>query len=486
VGACVAAVIWALLIGCTGPTAPVDEPFATAHDERWRPQLHYSPATQWMNDPAGLVYFEGEWHLFFQHNPDDILWGPMHWGHAVSTDLVHWQHLPIALSPDDVLGQVYTGSVVVDEQDSSGLCAGESCLVAVFTHHGGDSATQKQSVAFSVDRGRSWTLHDGNPVVEESGLQHFRDPKVFRHEDGWRMVVAAGDRVKLYGSDDLLAWTWLSDFAADDLNGGVWECPDLLPLALDGETHWVLSVDTNPGGPQGGSGSWWFLGDFDGTTFNGSLQGPADWGADFYASQSFSGAPDDRTVWLGWMDNWQYAMLTPTTPWRGAASLPRELRLENRGSDVVLTQWPVAELDGQRGRLVAPLETVSDEAPLLIEATLLAGEAEVGFDVFSTDTEKLSIGWRGFDSELFVDRSLAGDSRFHADFSARHTVNTTDRLQLDVTIVIDRSSVEVFADGGAVVLTDRFFALGSERTVVPYGPIEGLRITQMRSGWEPE
>ena len=250
----------------------------TRYPEQHRNQFHFSPDSMWMNDPNGMVYYEGEYHLFYQHYPDSNVWGPMHWGHAVSTDLVHWEHLPIALYPDS-LGYIFSGSAVVDWENTSGLGQnGQPPMVAIFTHHdpvgekAGKIDFQYQSIAYSNDKGRTWTKYQGNPVVPNPGIRDFRDPKVIWDKDSkqWIMVFAAWDHVKFYGSPNLKDWTYLSDFGKEwGAHTGVWECPDLFPLNIDGteEQKWVLLLSLNPGSYNGGSGTQYFIGDFDGKEF---------------------------------------------------------------------------------------------------------------------------------------------------------------------------------------------------------------------------
>ena len=298
-----------------------------------RPIAHFTPPEAWLNDPNGLVHLDGEYHLFYQHHPDADVWGPMHWGHAVSRDLLRWEHLPVALAPDEH-GAIFSGSAVVDSDGVAGL--GRGALLAFFTHH--RDGCQRQSLAYSTDAGRSWTKYAGNPVlVDETIGSDFRDPRVLRYEgptgSHWVMLVAAGNHVRFYGSDDLLSWRFLSTLGADEGGGlGVFETPDLFPVPVAGteRSRWVLSVGHLDGGPCGGSGMRYLVGDFDGTRFApdepaGRIRW-ADHGADFYAAQTWSHEPDDRPIWVGWVNNWAYADRIPSTGWRGMLSLPRELR----------------------------------------------------------------------------------------------------------------------------------------------------------------
>jgi fructan beta-fructosidase len=248
------------------------------YKEKHRPQYHFSPKNNWMNDPNGMVYHDGEFHLFYQHYPDSPVWGPMHWGHAVSTDLLHWRHLPIALFPDS-LGYIFSGSAVVDNENKSGLGTGEtSAIIAIFTYHNsklqkkGINSYQSQGIAYSIDKGRTWIKHSKNPVLENPGINDFRDPKVFWHNftEKWIMVLAVNDRVHLYSSPNLLDWDFESEFGDKaGTHDGVWECPDLFQLQVgeSDEMSWCMLVSINQGGPNGGSATQYFTGKFDGHKF---------------------------------------------------------------------------------------------------------------------------------------------------------------------------------------------------------------------------
>ncbi|HSG73341.1 MAG TPA: glycoside hydrolase family 32 protein, partial [Planctomycetaceae bacterium] len=329
---------------------------AEYYRERYRPQFHFTPELNWMNDPNGLVYHEGEYHLFYQHNPHGNSWGHMSWGHAVSTDLVHWQHLPIALHEEYGV-MIFSGSAVVDQQNTSGFSAeGIVPIVAIYTGH--SDGLQTQNLAFSLDRGRHWTKYAGNPVLD-IGEQDFRDPKVFWHEASsqWVMsvVLAVQKKVRFYGSPDLKDWKLLSEFGpAGAKQKANWECPDLLRLPIEGKQNsfsWVLEADMGSGSIAGGSGGEYFVGDFDGTKFQSQLPTDeanwVDYGRDFYAPVSWSNAPHDRKVWLGWMNNWE-TCLVPTFPWRSAMSLPRDLSLREVNGKLKLIQRPVPELQKLR------------------------------------------------------------------------------------------------------------------------------------------
>nr|WP_276513329.1 glycoside hydrolase family 32 protein [Halopolyspora algeriensis] len=464
---------------------------AASATPQWRPSVHFTPHQNWMNDPNGLVYHEGEYHLFFQHNPKGIEHANLSWGHAVSTDLVEWRELAVALEPDE-LGEIYSGSAVVDHDDTSGFFGGGSGIVAFYTSAG---EAQQQSIAYSRDNGRTWTKHAGNPVIANPGIEDFRDPKVIRHAASgtWVLMLAAGDHIRFYSSTDLVNWRHVSNFGAErGAHGGVWECPDLFELPVDGDsdrTRWVLIVSINPGGPAGGSGTQYFPGDFDGTTFTADNAADevlwVDRGADFYAVQSWSNIPDadGRRLWVGWMSNWNYAKKVPTHPWRGAMTTPRQVGLTATGSGVRLAQHPVDELDGVRtrprrwsgvvsGRGSAPeyFGTALDiVAEFLLDPAAPEQAATFGFDVFAGDRQRTRIGYDAVSGELFVDRVRSGSTPVSADFPARHTASLgPDGNAVRMRVLLDRCCVEVFGGSGHTVLSDLVFPDAEGDRVRPF------------------
>ncbi len=328
--------------------------------------MHFSPQQHWTNDPNGLVYFRGEYHLFFQYNPFGDEWGHMSWGHAVSTDLLHWHELPVAIPEQDGM-MIFTGSVVVDRENTSGFCAPKTeCLVAVYTGNS-DKAhgnLQTQNIAYSRDSGRTWTLYTGNPVLDLH-MADFRDPSVSwdDKEHHWVMAVSLPKehKVRFYSSPNLKQWTQLSDFGPAGDVAGDWECPDLLRIPAangQGEGMWALKVGLNPGAPQGGSGEQYFLGSFDGKSFTASsdpgAHGWTNYGKDDYCAISFNGLPKrEKPVLIGWMSNWQYAAKLPTSPWRGQMSLPRRLSLLKDGAGLALEQEPVIAPLREAGKPIA-------------------------------------------------------------------------------------------------------------------------------------
>lgn len=451
--------------------------------EPHRPLYHFTPDSMWMNDPNGMVYYEGEYHLFYQHYPDSTVWGPMHWGHAVSEDLVNWAHLPIALYPDEH-GMIFSGSAVIDWDNTSGLGQNDTPpMVAIYTYHdmagekAGVDTFQTQGIAYSLDKGRNWTKYEGNPVIKNPGIRDFRDPKVFWHQpsEKWVMVFAVGDRIKVYNSPDLKDWTFTSDFLGWGNQGRPWECPDLFELSVEGtdETKWCMIVSIGRGATNGGSGTQYFLGDFDGETFTldaqfqqGLEQDSAywvDWGKDNYAGVTWSDVPeeDGRRLFIGWMSNWQYATIVPTERWRSAMTIPRTLEIISTENGPRLISRPVQELEQLRAASNELQSTTElNNAIGELEATFdlsKAGE-KVGFELANSLGEKVVFGYNPQNKVFFVDRSKAGKVDFSADFPGIHTApRTSEDQMLTMQIFLDRASVELFADDGKVALTEIFF-----------------------------
>jgi fructan beta-fructosidase len=460
-----------------------------AQDEPFRPQFHFTPEKNWMNDPNGMVFYAGEWHLFYQYNPHGNTWGHMSWGHAVSRDLVSWEHLPLALAEEsDVM--IFSGSAVVDWKNTSGFGKdGQPPLVAIYTGHYTKKPLQNQHIAYSNDRGRTWTKFPGNPVLDLK-MADFRDPKIFWHEASarWVMTVALAkeSKVHFYASPDLKQWKYVGEFGGAGAMGGLWECPDLFPLAVEGGgTKWVLIVNINPGGPAGGSGCQYFVGEFDGARFkaDNTVTLWADHGADFYAGVSWSDVPktDGRRVWLGWMSNWDYAGKVPTHPWRSAMSVPRELTLRRTPAGLRLVQRPVAELLKLREPTPRSFSggTFSAAAEWLLNQTNLPPllDVEFGFTGISAKSgftlqlntgpdEATAIQFNGAHSRLVLDRTRSGKTDFHAKFAARHEapLRITDG-QVTLRLLLDTSSLEVFAQNGETVHTEIIFPTAGSRSL---------------------
>ncbi|NIK78577.1 fructan beta-fructosidase [Paenibacillus castaneae] len=459
------------------------------YTEKYRPQFHFTPAAHWMNDPNGMVYFEGEYHLFYQYYPGGTTWGPMHWGHAVSRDLIHWEHLPVALEPDEN-GFIFSGSAVVDWNDRSGFFSGGAGLVAIFTHHktypDSEKTKQCQSIAYSKDKGRTWIKYEGNPVLTEEQIVDFRDPKVFWHEKSkqWVMVLAAGDHIRFYSSFNLKEWVFTGEFgAAEGSHDGVWECPDLFELPVNGQTEqkkWVLivSIGDNSACPEG-SRTQYFVGDFNGRTFTNENTADTvlwvDHGRDNYAGVSWSDIPnsDGRRLLMGWMSNWKYANMTPTETWRSAMTIPRVLSLHTDEAGIRLKQQPVQELQSLRqAKLFQEEIPLASEQPISTNMTAYQLEIKVEFEI--GDAEQLGLKLNasaeeatlvGYDTRtqsLFIDRTKSGKSDFHPQFACKHEASLQpENGRIQMQLFVDWSSVEVFANDGKVVMSDLIFPVSS-------------------------
>ncbi len=449
---------------------------AAVQVEKYRPQFHFTPKANWMNDPNGMVYHNGIYHLFFQYYPDDKIWGPMHWGHATSKDMISWQEQPIALYPDS-LGYIFSGSAVVDKNNTAGF--GKDALVAIFTHHDPVGAKEKtgkhesQSIAYSLDDGKTWTKYEGNPVIENPGISDFRDPKVrwYEPQKKWVMTLATKDRITFYSSPDLKSWTRESDFGANEGgHGGVWECPDLFPIMHEGKEIWVLIVNINPGGPNKGSAGQYFLGDFDGKTFKSNSKETKwlDFGTDNYAAVTFSNT-GDRTILMGWMSNWQYANQVPTDPWRSANTIARELGLKTIGTETYLTSVPVKELDVLNGTSFELKNVdVKEVLDLTEKANNKSGLFRLDFETQNTADfaivlsneagNELIVGYDKKANQYYIDRSKSGKIDFEEGFGRKHIAPrfATDS-KIAISLVVDVASVELFADNGLTVMTDIFF-----------------------------
>lgn len=450
----------------------------SAYREQYRPQIHFSPAAHWMNDPNGMVYYQHVYHLFYQYYPGATVWGPMHWGHATSADMIHWKHQPVALYPDS-LGYIFSGSAVVDVNNTSGFGRnGRVPLVAIFTQHdpkgekAGKSDFQNQSIAYSLDAGSTWIKYAHNPVLKNPGIKDFRDPKVAWYEPGkrWVMTLAAQDRTTFYSSKDLKKWDRESEFGQTaGAHGGVWECPDLFPLTYNGTTVWILIVNINPGGPNGGSATQYFCGNFDGHNFVpfDTETRWVDYGPDEYAGVTWSNT-GSRRLFLGWMSNWEYATVVPTVKWRSAMTVPRELSLDRQDDHYILRSEPVRELS----RLSMGRKTISNL--LIHHMNLAASFGKLQGPVrlqFRCDTlksfaitlansrhERLVVGYDERKQEFYIDRTASGTVGFEKGFGPRHVApRLSTGIGSNMTLIIDVASIEVFADDGRSVMTAIFF-----------------------------
>ena len=481
-------VLFSLFIIHINSSDTAAQPVGKMKDEPHRPQIHFSPKAHWMNDPNGMVYNNGIYHLFFQYYPDSTVWGPMHWGHATSKDLIHWKEQPIALYPDS-LGCIFSGSAVVDKNNTSGFGKnGKAPLVAIFTHHdfvgekAGTNTFQNQSIAYSNDEGKTWIKYAGNPVIKNPGIRDFRDPKVmwYQPQKKWVMILATKDRVTFYSSLNLKAWKKESEFGEDaGAHGGVWECPDL--FALDdnvrlndqvgqGKKVWVLTVSINPGAPNKGSATQYFVGDFDGEKFK-PISTDTKWidcGTDNYAGVTWSNT-GNRKIYLGWMSNWMYAKQVPTETWRNAMTIPRELKIKHVGNDIFVASEPVKELSKiQLKPVVAENIQLTKTIDLAKKAGAIKSPCRINLSFekannFSLSVandmgEEIVIGYNKKQNQYFIDRTKSGKADFEKGFAARHVApRVTNNSKMNISLVIDVSSVELFADDGLTVMTEIFF-----------------------------
>jgi len=477
-------------------------------DEVYRPQIHFSPQKNWMNDPNGLVYYNGVYHLFFQYHPFSSVWGPMHWGHAVSTDLIHWKREPIALYPDS-LGMIFSGSAVVDENNTSGFGKqGRVPLVAIFTQHdangekNGRNNFQNQSIAYSIDSGKTWAKYSRNPVLKNPGITDFRDPKVMWYEPQgkWIMTLATKDVITFYSSPDLKNWKRESEFGKDiGAHGGVWECPDLFQLDDQGKKVWVLIVNLNPGGPNKGSATQYFIGNFDGNKFLPFDTDTRwlDFGPDEYAGVTWSNT-GDRRIFIGWMSNWLYANKVPTETWRNAMTIPRQLRLTHVDHKILVSSKPVKELSAIGAK---PVVVTKIPASKNIDLAKITGQVKIPCSLkidfeeanefsirLGNDDEILVIGFDKKQNKYFIDRTHSGKTDFEKDFSAIHSApRFTENKKMDLALIIDVTSVELFADNGLTVMTEIFFPNKTYDQIHIESPenigITKLEYTPLKSIW---
>ena len=429
----------------------LSDTFDTTNREQYRPVYHHTPAWGWMNDPNGMFYKDGVWHLYFQHNPYGSQWENMTWGHSTSTDLVNWtfQGDPIEA---DAWGTIFSGSAVVDHQGTAGF--GKGAVVAMYTSAG---ENQTQSLAYSTDNGQTFTKYAGNPVVT-SNTPDFRDPHVFWNDDikRWNMIMAEGQHMNIYSSADLKDWKLESQFGAEYGNhGGVWECPDLMKMKVRGtdQYKWMLLCNINPGGPFGGSATQYFVGQFDGHKFTCESAPEVtkwmDYGKDHYATVTFDNAPDGRHVAMAWMSNWQYANQVPTMQYRSANSVPRDLDLYEYQGQTYCGVTPSPELAAARPKKATKTLTEACEMVVTLKgnATITLAN-DKGEQVVMTYDEK---------SRTFaMDRTKSGQKEFSDDFAAL-TVAPVHGKMSQLRLFIDRSSIEAFDADGKMAMTNLVF-----------------------------
>lgn len=425
--------------------------FDMQNREQYRPIYHHTPAYGWMNDPNGMFYKDGVWNLYFQHNPYGSQWENMTWGHSTSTDLVHWKYEGDAVEPD-ALGTVFSGSAVVDMENTSGF--GKGAVIALYTSAG---ESQTQSLVYSTDNGKTFHKFEGNPVIT-SNVPDFRDPHVFWNEDikKWNMILAAGQHMEIYSSDNLKDWKYESSFGEKYGNhGGVWECPDLMKMKVRGtdKEKWMLICNINPGGPSGGSATQYFVGDFDGHKFTCDSKPEVtkwmDYGKDHYATVTFDNAPEGRRVAIAWMSNWQYANQVPTQQYRSGNSIPRDLGLFEYKGETYCSVVPSPEMTAARSKKAGKKLTESCEM-----VVNLKGNATI---TLSNDKgEKVVMNYDAKAETFSMDRTKSGKVDFSKDFAAVTKAPTYGKIS-QLRIFIDKSSIEALDADGKMSMTNLVF-----------------------------
>ncbi|MUP42326.1 glycoside hydrolase family 32 protein [Christiangramia aestuarii] len=486
-------------------------------DEDFRPNFHFTPKKNWMNDPNGMFYLNGTYHLYFQYYPEDNVWGPMHWGHATSKDMITWEEQDIALYPDDN-GYIFSGSAVVDRNNTSGFGKdGKVPVVAIYTYHDPVGAENKendhqsQAIAYSLDEGKTWTKYEGNPVLPNPGMTDFRDPKVTWDDihKQWLMALATTKKTLFYTSQNLKEWKKLSEFGeGTGAHDGVWECPDFFPMQVEGgeETKWVLIQSLNPGGYNGGSGTQYFVGDFDGKKFTPETYMEKlgekheywiDFGRDNYAGVTWANIPQDdgRKLFIGWMSNWLYAQEVPTQTWRSAMTVARELKLVKEGDRYLVTSEPVEELKKYRDEDHYMEEiNVSGNSIALDSEDLDLARAEIRFTI--DDLQEMTYNFRlsnvvgeefivSYDhaqKQFSVNRSLSGQTDFSQDFAAENSTapRISDSDSLTAVLILDKTSIEMFFDDGKTVMTEIFFP-NQPWNEFSFASLEDFRVSELKA-----
>ena len=454
----------------------LSDTFDRENTEKFRPAYHHTPAYGWMNDPNGMFYKDGVYHLYFQYNPYGSMWGNMHWGHSTSTDLINWKNEGVAIAPD-AIGTIFSGSCVVDHNNTSGF--GKGAVVAFYTSAKqtpwGDCQTQ--SMAYSLDNGKTFIKYENNPILTSSE-KDFRDPKVFWYapKEHWVMMLAVGQHMEIYSSKNLKDWKKESNFGeGQGCHGGVWECPDLIELPIEGTKNkkWVLICNINPGGPFGGSATQYFVGDFDGTTFTNNYPEETKWmdyGKDHYATVTWNNAPDGRCIAIGWMSNWQYANNVPTKQYRSANTIARDLILFKENGNIFLKSEPCKEMIAARkgGRLVksinvAKTETISlspqsDNGAYEMELSINPGKSKkVSFALLNGCGDKVQMIYDVVKKIFVMDRTKSGEVSFSNDFPAFTEMPVGKSKELKLRLFVDKSSIEAFVDNGKFVMTNCVF-----------------------------
>ncbi len=451
-----------------------DHPEIAYQMEKFRPEYHFAPPFGWMNDPNGMVYFDGKYHLFYQYNPYSIHWDFMHWGHAVSEDLVHWEHLPIALFPDN-LGVMFSGCIVVDKTNTAGF--GENAFIALYTT---TEPRQAQSLAYSTDEGLSWTKYEGNPVLWNHSEWDFRDPKVFWHEESrkWIMVIAANYQVEIYASSNLKEWTREDGFGGHvGQHGSVWECPDLTQVPIEGTTEkkWVMLVSIAAYAPNGGSGTQYFIGDFDGQHFiltEDTRTRWIDYGKDNYAGVTWSNilTQNQEPIFIGWMNNWEYAGAHPTEYFKSSNTFPRSLSLVHTPDGLMLKSTPIATI-GKISREVyskhlgsinqewhSPVLDVMENGTYKVEMDFSNSKQSWKVTLRNEANEYVAFGYNALVNEVYFDRQESGNiiSSTFAN-SNHHAYLHNQEAASKLLVLVDKSSVELFINDGRLVMSELVF-----------------------------
>ncbi|WP_269685927.1 glycoside hydrolase family 32 protein [Flavobacterium lacustre] len=466
------------------------------NEELYRPNFHFTPKKGWMNDPNGMFFHKGLYHLYFQHYPDDNVWGPMHWGHATSKDMMSWKEEKIALYPDEK-GYIFSGSAVVDINNTSGFGSLKNPpIVAMFTYHDEVKAKtgaidfQSQAIAYSLDEGMTWIKYKNNPVIKNPNLKDFRDPKMTWDaiHNQWIMVLAADVEIQIFRSSNLIDWELASGFGKNlGAHGAPWECPDFFPVKVEGsaEMKWVLLQSINPGGPNGGSATQYFVGDFDGKTFTldnsfsqdlkqfGALW--LDYGKDNYAGVTWSNIPDadGRKLFIGWMSNWEYANKVPTKNWRSATTIPRELKLLNTDGHYRIVSQPVKELDKYISKTIKKELITIDKTTVIIDKNTVdmtrldirftmnaLVDDQYDFVLSNAANNAIHFGINKKEKFFYVDRKKASQISFSQEFAKKISKAPlfSDFDTIEVRVVIDKTSIEVFYDNGKTVMTEIYFS----------------------------
>ena len=462
---------------------------STYYREPMRPQIHFTPARNWINDPNGMVYADGVWHLYYQYNPYGNNWGNMSWGHATSTDLFHWQEQRVAIVPDR-LGYVYSGSAVIDKDNTAGF--GANAIVAMYTAHG---AHEQQCIAYSTDGGMTFTKYDDNPVIANTTHGDYRDPKVVWDEETemWYCIFALGGEhtAQIWKSSDLKKWTLCSTFVASSYPGcnrGVWECTDLFPMQYKGERKWVLTVNVSDGGPVLGSGTMYFVGSFNGRRFSAdSYRYPLwiDHGMDNYASVTWSNT-GDRRVCIGWMNNQAYSGNYPVYPWRSCMTLPREMVLEEYNGVPLLKTTIVKEIEG----IAEPWREVDSPKQGIKDAYQLNVTVDMGHDadilLRNDHGEEYGIHIDASRKDIVVCRGVkSGITEFSGNFpiTAMRSPLFTDKSEVTLCIYVDQSNVEITTDDGSVVMSTLVFPKSIYDTAIISGSVLGKKVRNLKRVW---